>query len=136
MENHKDSNQLDNLTRKIVKDIPIESPSQDFTRNIMSAITAKSISKIKYAPLISWKSWAIAAIILLGLFFIPTEKSENSVLNKVPFDFSFSQLYDKLPEFEGFSASSTTIYAFLFLAVMISIQIFYLKGYFDRKLSV
>lgn len=135
MENHKSQEQLDSFAKKYVKEIPLERTSEDFTKNIMSAIQVEKKSKIRYAPLMTWKAWSIAAILLIGLFFLPTEKSENSPLEKIGLDFKLSDIFQNLPSFEAMSFSDLTIYAVLMFGVMMSIQVFYLKGYFERRFN-
>lgn len=135
MENHKNQEQLDAFTRKIIKEIPLEGPSKDFTKNIMSAVAKKQSIHTKFVPLISWKTWGIAAVFILGLFFLPSQKSEDSMLDKIPFEFSFSDLFDKIPSIEGVTFSNLTVYAFLLFAIMMSIQIFYLKGFFEKRFN-
>lgn len=135
MEENKQT-QLDAFLKKQLQEIPLESPSQNFTSNIMDVIQQEQSAVIKYKPLISKKIWfVVAAAIVAVFFFIPFEKKEGGLLEKVSFDFSFLDQVNISGLFSGLSVSTTTFYALLFFAIMILIQVVYLKGYFARRIA-
>jgi hypothetical protein len=135
MEDNKDQI-LDNFAKKQLKELSLDSPSKGFTNAIMNTITAKEAKKvITYQPLISKKVWLGIAALVVGIFFIPFQAQEDSILKKVSIDFSFLDHINTTGIFDGLAVSSNTFYAALLFSVMISIQIFYLKGYFSKRAS-
>lgn len=133
METHNNQEQLEAFVKKYVKEIPLEEPSDDFTNQVMSKIEAQQSSLTKYVPLIGWKIWSLVVLVLSALFFIPFQKSENPIFDKVTLDIWIKSVRDQLPNFSGLSVSDTTSYAFLFFAIMMVIQIYYLKNYFSKR---
>ena len=54
---------LDKLAKKVVKYYKLESPSLDFTANVMQQVEASQISHITvYKPLISKRAWFVIAL--------------------------------------------------------------------------
>ena len=117
---------IDRITKKIIKDAGLHQPSKDFFSNVMEAIESQSTSaSIVYKPLISKTTWmlifAIAAVVLVLLFVFPVF-SETSLINPITipeqFKFNFT-----LPEMK---LSKTTIYGVGFLSLFL-LQIPFLK---------
>lgn len=134
----KQMDRLDALTSKMVKETPQETPSINFSKNVMDAIyaieTAKELKKIQ--PLISKKVWLlfVGLIVAATMYLIRnTTFTENSLLSKI--DLS---KYTNALSFDmslGFSVSNVTIYGFVFLAIMVTIQIGYIKNYFNSRFN-
>jgi hypothetical protein len=60
---------LDSLAKKVIKETSLESPSKDFTSNIMAQLDNISIESVTtYKPLISKKVWFVFTIAILGGF--------------------------------------------------------------------
>ena len=58
---------LDKLAKKVIKSAKLESPSLDFTANVMQEIEASQVSHITvYKPLISKRAWFVIAILIIG----------------------------------------------------------------------
>lgn len=58
---------LDKLAKKVVKSSTLESPSLDFTANVMQQVEASQVSHITvYKPLISKRAWFVIAILIIG----------------------------------------------------------------------
>ena len=58
---------LDKLAKKVIKSSKLESPSLDFTANVMQEIEASQVSHITvYKPLISKRAWFVIAILIIG----------------------------------------------------------------------
>ena len=117
---------IDRITKKIIKDAGLHQPSKDFFSNVMEAIESQSTSaSIVYKPLISKTTWmlifAIATVVLVLLFVFPIF-SETSLINPITipeqFKFNFT-----LPEMK---LSKTTIYGVGFLSLFL-LQIPFLK---------
>lgn len=135
MEENKNK-QLDAFLKKQIKELPLESPSKNFTATIMSKLqTESAFSHIQYKPLISKKIWFAVAAIVVAVLLIPFQKKEGGLLEKVSIDFSFLDKVSFSGLLDGLSVSTTAFYGLLFFAIMIFVQVVYLKGYFDRKIT-
>ncbi|MFK5878977.1 MAG: hypothetical protein QM478_05715 [Flavobacteriaceae bacterium] len=132
----KQTDRLDTFTSKMVKEAPQEKPSVNFSKNVMDAIytieTEKELKKIE--PLISKKVWFFftAIIIAATLFLI---KSTPIVSNGYLSNINLSKYTNSLSLDMnlGFTVSNITVYGFIFLAIMVSIQIGYIKNYYNRQ---
>ena len=133
MEKH--DKKIEELVNKLMTDDSLEEAPINITDNVMSKIEALSASKtIVYKPLIPKYLWWLISAGFLGLVGYLLFQDSGSTT-------SLSDRYN-LPEvsfnpFEGLSLdfSSTLIYAFIFLAIMLSIQIPILKQYVNNRLS-
>jgi hypothetical protein len=127
---------IDAFLQKQIQDLPLESPSKDFTSNIMHTIQQEESSVVlTYKPLISKKVWFLVAAAIAAIFFIPFQKKEGGWLEKVSFDFSFIEEINLSEWLSGLSVSTTVFYGLLFFAIMILVQVIYLKGYFDKRIA-
>jgi len=122
---------LDNLSRKVIGKLAIESPSFDFTKTVMSQINALSSSSVTtYVPLISKQVWALIALAFVGVFgFVSSGASEEKSgwISKLNLEYEFA---NPLAHIE---LSQTVIYSVVLCAVMICIQIPLLKHYCDKR---
>ncbi|MWB96612.1 hypothetical protein GON26_19795 [Flavobacterium sp. GA093] len=121
---------IENLIEKMMSEDTLQSPSMDFTSNIMSQIlVAEKVQPKVYQPLISKSVWFFVIVLMIALgvyanFFSGT--GYNLEIGK-----SYS---DKISSvFSGIHFSKKTVYAILIVPVMVLIQITLLKNYFDRK---
>lgn len=136
MEENKNT-QLDAFLKKQLQGIPRETPSQNFTANIMDILNDEKVSvKIQYKPLISKKVWLAVATIIVAVILIPFQKQEGGLLEKVVIDFSFMNKLSFSGLLDGVTVSNTAFYGLLLFAVMILVQITYLKQYVNRKIGV
>ena len=131
--NENENKRIDNLSRKVIVKASVESPSFDFTAQIMTQLTALGQSQATvYKPLISKKAWFVifgtfAALLAYAFFGTQQQASE-------PFlDFSILDKTKVLYTLPRFTFSKTLSYALLFLSLMVLIQVSFLKDYFDRK---
>lgn len=132
--------QLDAFVKKQIQQVPLKSPSKDFTKDIMGVLTEMETSKAtKYVPLISKKGWLFVAAIFIAVFFIPFQKKEGglveSLLEKTSIDFSFLEKINLTGLLDGLSVSTTAFYGLLLFSVMVLVQVYYLKGYFSKRAS-
>ena len=133
---------IDAFLKKHVQEIPLESPSSGFTKNLMEKITVETSNVTKYVPLISKKGWSIIGLIIVIFstiaIFIPFQKEEASLLDKIPeipIDFSFLTNISFSGLYEALSISNTTLYIMLLFSILFFVQAFYLKGYFNKKVQ-
>ncbi len=135
MEENKNK-QLDAFLKKQIQDIPLESPSKDFTSNIMDVLQEKeSVVTTIYKPLISKKVWIFVAAAIAAIFFIPFQDSEEGLLSKVSFDFSFLEKLNLSGILDGVNVSSTSLYVAFFFTTMIFIQVVFLKNHFNKRIE-
>lgn len=130
--------QTDAFLKKQIQEISLDSPSKDFTKNLMGVLSVEEKSKItEYVPLISKKGWGvigfIVAIISVALFLIPNKNNQETILDKISLDFSLIPKFSISSFLEMFSVSNTTLFSLGLLSVFMFIQVFYLKGYFSKK---
>ena len=131
-----ENKKLDAFLKKQIQEMPLESPSKNFTSNIMDILNDEKVPvKIQYKPLISKKIWLAVVAVIVAVMFIPFQKQEGGLLEKVTIDFSFLEKVSFSGLLDGVNVSTTAFYGLLFFAVMILIQITYLKQYVNRKLA-
>lgn len=121
---------LENLIDKMMSENTLQSPSADFTSNLMSQILVAEKAKIKpYRPLISTSMWIFigaVAILLVAYNFLFAGAENNLEIGKT--------YTDKITAiFSGIHISKNILYAFLIVPIMMLIQIGVLKNYFDKK---
>ena len=121
---------IENLIEKMMAENTLQSPSADFTSNLMSQILVAEKAKIKpYKPLISISAWvfigvALAVLIAYNVFFAGAE-------NNLEIGKSYT---DKISGIvSGIHISKTLLYAILIVPFMILVQVGVLKNYFDKK---
>lgn len=136
MGENKHIQELDAFAKKYVKEIKVEQPSLDFTASIMKTILIESKYKVfKVSPLISKKAWVLILLSLVGIFFIPFKESEKGVGYVSKIDFSFFNTIESLNLFNSISVSNTVLYSILIFGLMVLVQVFYLKKYFESRLN-
>lgn len=128
--------QLENLVEKAMRQSVLETPSFDFTTNLMLKVeNMKQSPTTIYQPLISkhmW-FWIFTGFVAFVAYIIFITKPEASTW------FSTIDILDteKVSNmFNGIQLSRTVIYATIFFAVMLLVQIPLLKNYFDKRLVV
>ena len=138
MEEIKKDQKLNAFTKKYLKDLELESPSADFTANIMDVISAikTSDSAVSYKPLISKKGWFLVFTILASILIVPLRGVESKWISLPELNFSFLEKISFAGVLDGFTISNTVVYTACLFAVLMTIQLFYLKGYFEKRLSM
>lgn len=127
------------FTDKVLKDTKLESPSFDFTDAVMSQVEAIQYSKAtRYKPLISKPVWVVISIGFLSfvayLLFQNNTTTTSEWLTNIDFSLIFDNALTKL--FSNLQFSNIFVYAMLLFAIMLCVQISWLKNYFDKRLSV
>src|SRR6185312_9990099 len=134
MENKEDQN-IEKLVERMLMNSGIESPSPDFTHNVMSGIYAAQKSrKVIYKPIFSKRTWLIIFTGIIGIFIYSFFNSNpQAPLFEINFSwFRLNQLEKFLPNFR---ISFLTAYVILLAAIAVMVQIFFLKKYFDKQLE-
>ncbi|OUR95598.1 hypothetical protein A9Q87_00320 [Flavobacteriales bacterium 34_180_T64] len=129
---------IDSFTKKLFKDASMESPSFDFTANIMSQVNALSATNVTvYKPLISKRTWILISIAVLALiaYFIFGSQLESSGWFST-IDFTVVSENKFTEALSGFKMSKTLMYTIVFLGLMVCVQITYLKHNFDKRFEI
>lgn len=137
---------LDNLSRKVIGELAVESPSFDFTKSVMSQINALSSSSVTtYVPLISKTVWALIALVFVGIVgFVNFGASDTSTTLSTTEKSSWLDrlILERLPGYEfvnplaNLDLSQTTVYGIVLFAFMICIQVPLLKHYFNKRYEI
>ena len=134
MENSEDQN-IEKLVERMLMKSEIESPSADFTQNVMSAVYAsQKIRKIVYKPIFSKRTWFIIFTGIIAIFIYSfLNLNQQTPLFQINFSlFKFDRLEKFLPNFR---ISFLTGYVILLAAIAVMVQIFFLKKHFDKQLD-
>ena len=129
---------LDNLVSNMMKEVSLETPSENFEANLMANINKLSVrNALTYKPLISKSTWILLAfcfMTLMGyLIFGVTWQDSESVIT-INFDLLFNNNF--IQSIGNLKFSNIFTYAILSLAFMLLIQITFLKNYFDKRLAL
>lgn len=129
----KTDEQMDNLVKKVIVKASLETPSFNFTAQIMTQLEAKKQSESTiYKPLISRTVWITIfvgfAVLIVYSFFGMQQESQNWIRD---FDgLTYSAIFNKFPKI---TVSKTVLYALVSLSVMVLIQVSVLKDYLDKR---
>lgn len=131
---------VDELVDKMMKSSLLETPSFNFTDVVMQHVSAISKNKVTdYKPLISKTVWGfiLAGFIATIIFVVfGTQTQTSGWLNSVDYSlFSNNKISHILAnlKFPNTVISKTFVYAFVFLAVMVCVQIPILKHHFNQR---
>ncbi len=135
--NENENKQMDNLSRKVIRKASLESPSFDFTAQIMAQLTVLKQSEATiYKPLISKKVRFVifggfAALVIYAIGEQPQALDKFGVL-----DFS-TFLNNKISGiFSRLTFSKTLQYALFSLSIMVLIQVYLFKRYLYKRFEV
>ena len=129
-------NELDDLIRKSVKTVGLDSPSADFTKNLISKIEMSSEleSITTYKPLISKAGWVIMAVIVLALSVFALDYKLDILLawlDKMNFGaLPELHLLEVLPQL---AISNIFFYGLFIFAIFALIQMVFLKQRLDKQ---
>ena len=133
MEEH-NKEQLDDLMKKVMVSADLESPNDDFLIHLMDKIEQESDEKIVYEPLISKRMWYLISaivIILIKVIYFNLDYGKDSW-------FAFlndTWTLDYTTSFPEFQFSNTAIIATIFLALMLCLQVGWLKQYYNKRIG-
>ena len=138
---------IEEITKYIIKEAQIESPSEDFLDKVMNSVKLESklsLTKV-YQPLISKSAWLLMITVFFGLsIFMFAGNSENSyVLSKVGVSFFDKITSIKVLEnissinvFKNIHFSTTFTYSFIFFSILVMLQLYFIKNYFNKQNSI
>lgn len=123
---------IEKFIDKTMKEINLESPSIDFTNNIMNEVVQFNQVKVTtYQPLISKNLWVVIflAVICMTTYILSTENLKQ--LNWL------STLHFKLDRLlPNIIFSNTAFYVLIVSASLILTQLILLKNYFNKRLEL
>lgn len=129
---------IEKLITKVMQTSTLETPSFDFTTQVMNQVNALNTNKvITYQPLISKKAWAIifgCFVAFMIYIFMTTSPETTSWMNTLDFSVLFENNTSKLLSRVLFS--KTTTYILVISTVMLLVQLPMLKNYFDKRLKL
>ncbi|PRZ28120.1 hypothetical protein [Flavobacterium granuli] len=133
--NANENKQIDDFAKKVIKKATLESPSFDFTAQIMTQLNELKQSEATiYKPLISKTAWFvifIGFVILVGYAIIGAQPQPPSY-----FDFSNLNVlleHKITASLFQFTFSKIVLYALTLLSVMVLVQVSFLKAYFNKR---
>lgn len=135
MEPHTEQH-LNDLGKRIIKDANLESPSLDFTKNLMAKIEAQSsASSIVYKPLISKVGWVCIIVILSAIsIYLSLSGSKDTLLFNT-IDYSGLTKHKISELMSGVTISKSVIYAIGFFGLVWCIQIAIMKHFLNKRLE-
>jgi hypothetical protein len=138
MGENKHIKEIDAFAKKYIKEIPAETPSIDFTSNLMGKINELKVvnAKMTYKPLISKKSWFVILAAVIGIVIIPFKSSEEGLFTLPEINFSFLENINFSGLLESVQVSNTTLYLAITFSALVFVQIFYLKGVFEKRINM
>ena len=130
---------LNDVSRKVITEGAIQSPSFNFTDNVMVQVEELNKKHITtYKPLISKTTWVLIAVGFMSLIvyalFSNNHIESSSWLNKINFNILSNN--DVTNTLSSFKLPKILIYAVVFFGLMVCIQIPFLKNYFNKRLEL
>ena len=128
---------LDKLAKKVMQSSLLESPSLDFTANIMAKVEASATSHVTvYKPLISKKAWLLISILVIGsLSYGIFGNGLESLGWFDSIDYSIISNNKVTEAISGITFSKTLMYAVGLCGLLFFVQIPMMKYYFDKRLE-
>lgn len=130
--------QIDDLTRKVIEKASLESPSSDFTAQILAKVIEFKQSDITiFRPLISKTSWLVifvgfTALVVYAIIGMQPQTPDGLGI----LDFSTFLNNNISGIFSILIFSKTVQYALLSLSIMLLIQVYFFKSYLDKRFEV
>ena len=132
----KKNKNIEELTKYIIQEAQLESPSVGFTDRVMAAVRTEEIESAlpNYQPVISKRGWFLIAFLLVGICsFVFTGNFENpEVLTSI--DLSFLESVSSINLFEGIEISNIFLISTLLFAIFALMQLLTIKNFINRQL--
>lgn len=124
-----ENKKLEALMDKFMAEAPIESPSADFTKNVLRQIEAESPKEVfKYQPILSGRVLSFGFIVFVALLaYLGTQLGPSGGqgwFKNINMDAWFHMDWQWM---SGYSFPKTMVYAFLFLGLLFFAQVPWLK---------
>lgn len=129
-----ETKELERFVAEAMFKTKLETPSPHFTERVMTAVMAEQqTTAIGYRPLIPTYMWIGIAFFIVCLTTYLWFLVQPAPFSWPSLSFGFLENNTFFKKLAAVSISKITLYAVLFLAVMICIQIPVLKYYFNRR---
>lgn len=133
MDKHEEK-KLEEFVDRIMADAPLESPSVDFTKNLMQKIEAQSHQEaFQYKPIMSRPVLVglfVAFSVLMGYVISQYGLGDGtSWFDKITWEPNFKPLWGWL---ENYTSSKVWVYAVLLFGFLFFVQVPWLKKHMDR----
>jgi hypothetical protein len=119
---------------KLMANETLEQPSLDFTGNVMFKVAAIATATV-YKPLIPKSIWFViigSFVALVCYIYFKEPITSSGWLDR----FNLSNISINPLQNVSFEFSKTLMYAMVFLAITVSIQIPILKQYFNKRMAI
>ncbi|MBT8285046.1 MAG: hypothetical protein HKO75_06640 [Flavobacteriaceae bacterium] len=136
---HNEEKQLDERLRELFSELPLEEPSDGFTRGVLKQLeTSPSQAGSKYAPLFSRTGWILVislVVILLVSGFLSEGSGSYMPDSFVPeFIDVFNATESYLPQI---GSSEILVYSLLALILCFTFQVLWFKNsWFKRRMAI
>ena len=126
----------DKYMKELFKGVKSESPSKNFTMNVMNKIASekKTVAEIKLSFFKKNKFLFIFSLTFISIFLIVfffTDNQETTIFDNIIFDFNKSVFVEKLRTFFKFDIQFSNI----FLIIIVSISMLFSLDYFIPKIK-
>ncbi|MEZ2414558.1 hypothetical protein ACA086_06290 [Muriicola sp. E247] len=136
---HNEEKQIDDRLRELFSELPLEQPSDGFTRGVLKRLEA-SPSQVspKYVPLLSRTGWilviSLVTILLVSGFLSDGWGSYMPDLAVSEFMEVFSSVESYLPQI---GSSGILVYSFLALILSFTLQVLWFKNsWLKRRMAI
>lgn len=128
----------DEKLRKMLREVPLEEPSPDFTNKVMLGIQKEVLQKsTAYHPLISPWIWAIIVMVFALVIVFSLNSGQDSRMAWPDFiDLDLGPAITFLNKIADTGLSKSLSYGAIALALAIFAQLYFLKGQLDKRISV
>ena len=127
---------LDELTKKMMSSTKLESPSSNFTQNLMAKIEQMELEPKVHKPLISKVAWIFIGVVITGIILYSSFFGLESFGLVDNVDYSIIENNKVTEALSGLSISKTLMYSILLFGVFMLVQMTVLKNYFDKRLQL
>jgi len=125
---------LEDFVDKIMEDAPLESPSVDFTQNVMYKLEAETSKEVfQYQPLVSGKVLSVVFIAFVALLIlIGSQLGVDSGQGWFKNLNTEAWFHADWRWMEGYTSSKVMVYAFLSFGLLFFAQVPWLKKQMDK----
>lgn len=126
----REDKKIEKLVEAIMKDSKLDTPSLDFTANVMSKVKQTTTNEVyNYQSLISNNVFIFVFGFFITFFFF-LKPSKEDYIYRISDSFFYS-----INKISNFSYSKITIYSVSIFSLLLLIQILFLKKHFKRQLE-
>lgn len=133
----KENQNIDKLIKKLVQSEPLNAPSSEFKINLLQKLENRSkLKEVESQPLIPIRTIFLSIAVSIGAIAIYFLKGNHDSSNWWGIEESLSQYeMPSLNLFPDIQSTHIIIYAFVILAIMFYIQVFYLSSRYNNQLN-